>query len=124
MKILVFGSRNWVRDDIIRRVLSKLAKLDHITLVHGGARGADRAAGRIGKELGFEVREYPADWDRHGRAAGPIRNAEMLEKENPDLDGVIIDKAYGFATGAKSRGSKDMAGRLWDAGVRYEILFP
>ena len=28
--------------------------------------------------------EFPADWAKHGKAAGPIRNAEMLTEFLPD----------------------------------------
>ncbi|WP_255015707.1 SLOG family protein [Cyanobium sp. BA20m-p-22] len=48
-------------------------------LLHGGARGADRAIGRAAFQLGWPVEVLPADWRRHGRAAGPIRNRELLE---------------------------------------------
>ena len=48
-------------------------------LLHGGARGADRAIGRAARLLGWTVEVLPADWRRYGRAAGPIRNRELLE---------------------------------------------
>ncbi|MCX5967467.1 MAG: SLOG family protein [Cyanobacteria bacterium] len=48
-------------------------------LLHGGARGADRTIGRAAFQLGWPVEVLPADWRRHGRAAGPIRNRELLE---------------------------------------------
>jgi hypothetical protein len=48
-------------------------------LLHGGARGADRAIGRAARQLGWPVEVLPADWRRYGRAAGPIRNRELLE---------------------------------------------
>ena len=48
-------------------------------LLHGGARGADRTIGRAANQLGWPVEVLPADWRRHGRAAGPIRNRELLE---------------------------------------------
>jgi len=49
------------------------------TLVHGAAHGADSAAAKIAGGLGFEPEPHPASWDLHGRAAGPIRNKEMLD---------------------------------------------
>ena len=125
MKILVFGAREWFHDGIIFRVLSKLPK-DTI-LVHGGAHGADRIAARIAEKLGFDVRPYPIpgeDWDQYGKAAGHMRNARMLQHENPDKAGVGIDKAFGFSTHDQNRGTRDMANKLWEANVRFEILFP
>lgn len=122
MKVLVFGSRAWVDEGMIYRVLSKLPK-DTI-LVTGFARGADQIADRIGRKLGFDVRAYPADWDQHGNAAGPIRNAEMLAKEHPDAKGIKFDKGFGFSTGRDNKGTHDMAEKLWEARVRFEILLP
>lgn len=53
--------------------------------ITGGARGADRNAEIWAEQRGYPVRVYPADWDKHGKKAGPIRNQEMLDKEDPDL---------------------------------------
>jgi len=55
-----------------------------VILIHGGAPGADTLAGQIGVELGFIIECHPAEWDKYGKAAGPKRNIEMLERE-PDL---------------------------------------
>jgi hypothetical protein len=52
--------------------------------MHGAARGADRLAGAAALRLGLEVVEYPADWKRHGRRAGYVRNEQMLAA-GPDL---------------------------------------
>ena len=121
MKILVFGSREWANEPLMRQVLSKIP--GKVTLVHGAAPGADSMAGRIGKELGFEVRAYPADWTTHGKAAGPIRNRAMLQAEHPDQEGELFVKAFGFSTGIDNKGTRDMAEVLWKAKVRFEILF-
>ena len=50
-----------------------------IVVVHGMCRGADRLAAAAAKMLGIHVEGYPADWERFGRAAGPIRNKQMLD---------------------------------------------
>lgn len=122
MKVLVFGSREWLWDGVIYRLLSKLPK-DTI-LVNGYAPGADRIADKIGRQLGFDVRPYPANWDKLGLAAGPIRNAEMLKSEHPDKKGVRLDKGFGFSTGRQNKGTHDMAEKLWEAKIRFEIFFP
>ncbi len=49
------------------------------SIVHGGASGVDRAAGGWAKALGLAVRVFSADWPRHGKAAGPIRNRHMIQ---------------------------------------------
>lgn len=82
MKVLVCGSRTWTDEGAVRRRLAELPP--DAVILHGGARGADAMAARAAADLGLQVRAYPADWGRHGRAAGLIRNVLMLD-EGPDL---------------------------------------
>lgn len=58
---------------------------DPCVIVHGKADGADTCADDWAITNWKEVRGYPADWITHKKAAGYIRNAEMLAKEDPDL---------------------------------------
>jgi hypothetical protein len=51
-------------------------------IIHGAARGADRMADSWANAHGIEVVVCPA-WDRQGKAAGPIRNDEMLVRHRP-----------------------------------------
>ncbi len=106
MKVLVCGSRKWLEQKPIEREMRKLPP--GTIIVHGACRGADNIAGFVGEILGFEVRPYPADWDRWGKAAGSIRNEDMLQ-EAPDL-------ALCFTLG-DTPGSMDMLRRLEKAGV-------
>jgi len=90
-RILVCGDRNWRDKKRIEELLLKLCKELQITspneimIIHGGARGADSLAGEVAQELGFRLRVYPAEWERYGKVAGPLRNTEMLEDGKPDL---------------------------------------
>lgn len=52
-------------------------------IIHGGARGVDTVAGLAAETLGLPVTVYPADWDTHGKAAGPKRNQQMLDEGKP-----------------------------------------
>jgi hypothetical protein len=98
MLVLVCGDRNWTNRICIEQRLAMLSK--NSVIIHGAARGADTIAGEIAKELGLAVRAFPADWDRHGRAAGPIRNRQMLD-EKPDLVIAFHNDLH------KSKGTKD-----------------
>ncbi len=76
------------------------------TVVEGGAAGIDKSAALSARHYGHRLKEYPADWGKYGKAAGPIRNQQMLD-ENPDIDLVIAiheDPTLG-------RGTKDMVSR-------------
>jgi hypothetical protein len=87
MKILICGSRNWDNEKAIRRELMNLilglAFVKDILIIHGAAKGADSQAGKLAQGMNLAVRAVPADWNKHGRAAGPIRNMEML-RMRPD----------------------------------------
>jgi len=48
-------------------------------VVSGGASGADAAGERWARKRGIPVKRFPADWDKYGPAAGPIRNRQMAE---------------------------------------------
>lgn len=108
LTILVTGSRDWNTDAQIECIYEELSKyvdpnID-VTLVHGAARGVDTIAATIGEELGFKVVPYPADWVQYKKAAGPIRNAQMLREGKPDLVIAFHDDI------AKSKGTKHMFG--------------
>ena len=114
MLILVCGDRNWNDAIPINNALLQYdAKVDII--IHGGARGADSIAGYVAKQLGFQVRVFPANWDLYGRAAGPIRNRQMLN-EKPDL-------VLAFHSDIeRSKGTKNMVMIARKAGVRVEVF--
>ncbi|MCA9070959.1 MAG: DUF2493 domain-containing protein [Planctomycetaceae bacterium] len=83
MKVLVCGSRGWTRKDLIFDQLQLLE--GEVIVIHGAARGADTHAGEVAEELNFDVFACPADWKRYGRAAGIIRNRQMLDDYQPEL---------------------------------------
>lgn len=83
-------------------------------VIHGAARGADRIAGEIAAALGLEVVSYPARWREHGRAAGPIRNRQMLEEGKPD-------RVIAFWDG-RSKGTAHMVNLAKAAGLPVKIV--
>lgn len=79
-RILVTGSRDWTDVAEIRRALEAEWEPGAV-LVHGACRGADVMAADLWLDLhGPHTQEpHPADWNRYGRRAGFVRNAEMVE---------------------------------------------
>ena len=112
MRILVCGGRDYNDTEAIRSKLTDL-KRQHpdAILVHGGAPGADFWSGYIGGTLGFTVERHTAKWAKYGKAAGPIRNQEMLDSG--------IDLVVAFPGG---RGTADMLRRARLAGVAVEAI--
>lgn len=86
MKVLVCGGRNFEDRSLVFNTLDRLhAERGIDFLIEGGAKGADRLAYAWALDKGLQHRCYPADWNTHGKAAGPIRNRHMLADGNPDV---------------------------------------
>lgn len=111
LKVLVCGGRDFNDALTLGSWLGGIHKQRGIdVLIHGGARGADFMAGKFAEWMGIPVLEFPADWARDGKAAGPIRNSRMLSEGKPDL-------VVAFDGG---RGTADMVEKAKRAGV--EVL--
>ncbi len=80
--IVAAGGRDlsWPPERIASALLQRSGGRAVHLLLHGGARGADHAIGRAAYQLGWRVQTHAADWRRHGRTAGPIRNRLLLEQ--------------------------------------------
>jgi hypothetical protein len=77
-RVLITGSRTWTDTKAIRDGLAAVWHPDAV-LVTGAARGADHLAEQCWRHWGGRVERHPADWQRHGRRAGYVRNHEMIE---------------------------------------------
>lgn len=107
LDILVTGGRDFHDRDLLEQVLDVL---EPYCVIHGGAPGADTLANEWAGKNGAAVEEYPAEWEVHGKVAGPIRNQVMLDKSQPDL-------VVAFPGG---NGTEDMVRRARRAG--YVVL--
>ncbi len=131
MRVLVCGSRDWTDPEPIRRELRALPIREGTftnqdgyetyvigpEIVHGAARGADCIAGQIAKEMGLPVRALPAQWEKYGKRAGPLRNEQMLGEFYP------IDLVIAFHEDlTKSKGTKDMVNRALRDGIPVKII--
>jgi hypothetical protein len=86
MKVLVCGGRDYGVTLSQRRLI--YATLDEIApkhVIEGGALGADARAREWCRHHKIANTTFPADWATHGKAAGPIRNKQMLVEGRPDL---------------------------------------
>lgn len=79
MKVIVCGSRYISPWLWTQRVKHELVKIKATEVVSGCQRGGDQAGEIAAKQLGLTVKLFPADWDRYGYAAGPIRNRQMAK---------------------------------------------
>ena len=108
MKVLVCGGRDYSHWRTVHLALDDLHKATPITeVIQGGASGADAHADSWANKRGVRNSPVYADWDKHGKAAGPIRNKAML--------GMKPDLVVAFPGG---RGTADMMRQATAAGVK------
>jgi YspA, cpYpsA-related SLOG family len=120
MRVLVCGDRNWTDYDLIVRELNGLgasAPLGH-TVIDGMARGADSLGNRAAMALWPRINHmrFPAQWDRYGRGAGPVRNQRMLDEGRPDLVLAFHDDL------GHSKGTAHMVRIAKKAGVPVRVI--
>ncbi len=127
-RVLLTGSRDWIdgvtpnlmpkdRDEAsecglitgtVQALLSRFAAGS--VVIEGEAPGLDSVAAAMAKRVGLSVLRYPADWKRYHAAAGPIRNAQMLDEGRPTL-------VYAFYRHRESRGTANMVKQACEAGL-------
>lgn len=109
MRVLVFGGRDFNDKDLLFPILDKCLGQygESLEIISGMARGADILAWEWAKCNNVKCHEFPADWNKHKKAAGPIRNQQMLVEGKPDY-------AIGCPGGT---GTNDMANRLRKAQI-------
>ena len=112
-RVIIAGGRDFndyaLLSDTMNCLLSNIK--EDITVVCGQARGADTLGEQYAKEHGYAVSYFPADWDRYGKSAGYIRNAEMAKN---------ADALVAFWNG-QSRGTMHMVEIAKRQGLRVRI---
>lgn len=100
MKVIIAGSRDC--DDYFEvKQAIRMSGFNITEVVSGCCRGVDRLGERWAKDSNLPVKSFPADWNKHGKAAGPIRNRQMAE---------YVGSAGGLIAivSKESKGTKDM----------------
>ena len=101
-KIIIAGGRDFNDYTLLAKVcneaIPRMAGDNTPVIISGGAAGADSLGEQYAQENGIAIERHPADWKKHGKAAGPIRNAEMA---------ACADFLIAFWDG-KSRGTQNM----------------
>lgn len=115
MRVLICGGRNFTDMPLLVRALDIVAAFVPIThVIQGGALGADCLGQMYAENRKIPVTTFRADWRKHGRAAGPIRNQIMLDEGKPDF-------VIAFPGG---RGTADMVERARKAGIPVNEVKP
>jgi YspA, cpYpsA-related SLOG family len=113
-KVLVCGGRDYTNICKVYDTLNSLSVYGQIVeVIEGGATGADAWAGNWAEQKKIKHTVFLADWEKHGKNAGPIRNRQMLEEGKPDL-------VIAFPGG---KGTANMVKLAKDAGVQVHIVY-
>jgi hypothetical protein len=97
MKVIIAGSRSLVKISIVLEAVQK-SGFNITEVVSGCATGADSLGEYYAFQNNIPIKKFPADWDKHNKSAGPIRNSKMASYADAAI--VIWDGV--------SKGSKHM----------------
>lgn len=115
-KVIIAGGREFSDYALLCESCDKFLCQKHqthdIVVISGTARGADILGERYAHERGYAVEKYPADWNRDGKAAGPIRNAQMAK---------VADTLIAFWDG-QSKGTANMIDQAKTRGLSIKIV--
>lgn len=114
-RLLVCGGRDYNDEQTMYLTLINFLPIG--VLIEGEARGADSMARRWAEDHSITVEQYPADWKQFGRAAGPIRNQQMIDEGKPTEAVAFYDRPR-----LESKGTADMVRRLKKAGIPVEEI--
>jgi hypothetical protein len=117
-KVCIAGSRDYPDLLQVHSVIDILCAdaegCQTIHVITGGASGVDTEAHAYASVLGLPTTVMPAEWDTHGRAAGPIRNAAMVQAAGRVV--VLWD--------GKSKGAKNTIDQALKQHKPLEVVFP
>lgn len=112
MKTIIAGSRNFYDYDKMVETLARVPwKVTQV--ISGNAKGADQMGEWWAQEREIEVRVFPANWSKYGKAAGHIRNQEMAN---------VGDALVAFWDG-KSRGTESMIKYALEKGLKVIVEY-
>jgi len=115
MRTVIFGSRDFTNTALLNKALDQLHEVYKFSLVIDGvARGVDTLAHNWAVRNCIPTAREPAQWNKYGKAAGPIRNELMITKYHPEL-------AIAFPGG---NGTRHMTGLCHEYGLLVKTVRP
>lgn len=118
VRVIIAGGRDFTDYHKLKTYMNCLLQLldkSQVEIISGGAKGADSLGERYAREFGYKLKRFPANWNKYGKAAGPIRNKEMALYA-AEAKGVLV----AFWDGS-SRGTYDMITRAEEYGLEVYI---
>ena len=109
IRLIVAGTRTFEDYALMKEKLDRIIlglQEDYpgapVVIISGNAKGADQIGIQYTMERKLPLRKFPAKWNKYGKMAGPIRNAQMMSYAKEGIPALVA-----FWDG-KSRGTKNM----------------
>ena len=102
-KLIICGGRHFddyeALERVVDKVISELNSSEESEIVSGHCQGTDLLGELYAEKHGLKCTVFPANWKKFGKAAGPIRNSEMIkyisDSENPAVIALVGPNAKG-----------------------------
>ena len=121
-RIIVCGGRHF--DDYprltaeINGVVQSLGlQMNEMEIISGHCAGTDQLGERYAEEHEVDCKVFPAEWKKYGRAAGPIRNSQMIDYAAESVMPVVV----AFVS-LKSKGTMDTVNKARKKGFKVFII--
>jgi hypothetical protein len=116
VRVIISGDRNWHCDALARRVIARLVdRHGDVEIMHGAASGVDTVFAEAAIDAACDVHPFPADWEKHGKKGGPLRNTAMVDAGADFVIAVHRSLAW-------SRGTGDLVRRALAAGIPVYLI--
>lgn len=110
MKVIIAGTRDFNDYHAVKSTVARTCwEINEV--VSGGASGADALGEEYERHNSIPLKIFKADWNQHGKAAGPIRNKEMA---------TYADALIAFWDGV-SKGTMNMIQEARNAGLKVYV---
>ena len=119
-RVIIAGSRSFTDEDYVHNTISDLTWWipdTEMEIVSGGCRGVDQFAENYAEQWDIISKVFPAEWDKYGLSAGPIRNEQMAKYASEADNGMLI----AFPVG-ESRGTRNMIKLAKQYGLEVHVI--
>lgn len=119
-RVIIAGSRSFKDEDYVHNTISDLTWWipdAEMEIVSGGCRGVDQFAENYAEKWDILSKVFPAEWDKYGLSAGPIRNEQMAKYAAKADNGMLI----AFPVG-ESRGTRNMIKLAKQYGLEVHVI--
>ncbi len=118
MKLAIVGSRSYTNYDLVETKMVEYLKekdieITELEIVSGGAKGVDKIAEYFAEKHSLPIKIFHADWDLYGKAAGMVRNKDIVNES---------EMVFIFWDG-KSPGTKNTLGLCKKHKKNYKIFY-